>query len=83
MINGSIQVTVVEVRGGRVKLGFEYPEGNTVYRTELYERILAENRAAAEQTNPEKLGSLLGSFKPTKPKEPDHEPGNGDNDHDD
>lgn len=45
-INGSIEVKVLEVRGGRVKLGFDYPQGNTVYRQELFAKIQAENRAA-------------------------------------
>lgn len=47
VINNTIEVTVVEVRGGRVKLGFEYPEGNTVYRKELFLKIQEENKSAA------------------------------------
>lgn len=47
VVNGSITVKVVDIRGGRVKLGFEFPNGNTVYREELFEKIQAENRAAA------------------------------------
>jgi carbon storage regulator len=47
VINDSIEVTIVEIKGGRVKLGFEYPEGNTVYRKELFVKIQAENKAAA------------------------------------
>ncbi|MFZ2587965.1 MAG: carbon storage regulator [Alphaproteobacteria bacterium] len=51
VINGSITVKVVDIRGGRVKLGFEFPEGNTVYREELFTKIQAENRAAAVGTS--------------------------------
>ena len=47
VINGEIEVTVVEVKGNRVKLGFEYPEGNTVYRKELFLKIKEENQNAA------------------------------------
>ena len=47
VINGEIEVTIVEVKGGRVKLGFEYPEGNTVYRKELFLKIEEENKTAA------------------------------------
>ena len=47
VINGSIEVRVLEIRGGRVKLGFEYPAGNTVFRQELFAKIQAENQAAA------------------------------------
>ena len=47
MVNGTIEVRVLEIRGGRVKLGFEYPSGNTVFRQELFAKIQAENQAAA------------------------------------
>ncbi len=47
VVNGTIEVRVLEIRGGRVKLGFEYPPGNTVFRQELFEKIQAENQAAA------------------------------------
>lgn len=47
VINGSIEVKVLEIRGGRVKLGFEYPSGNSVFRQELFAKIQAENVAAA------------------------------------
>ena len=59
VINGTIEVKIVDVRGGRVKLGFEYPEGNTVYRQELYDKIMAENRQAVANMSSEKLGSFL------------------------
>jgi len=47
VINGTIEVKVLEVKGGRVKLGFEYPVGNSVFRQELFSKIMAENQAAA------------------------------------
>lgn len=47
VINGTITVKVLEVRGGRVKLGFEFPAGSTVFREELFAKIQAENLAAA------------------------------------
>ena len=62
MINGEIVVKVLDVRGGRVKLGCEYPEGSTVFRQELFEKIRDENKAAAGagQTKiPDGLARLL------------------------
>ena len=47
VIDDNIEVTVVEIRGKSVKLGFTFPPEVTVLRRELYERIQAENRAAA------------------------------------
>jgi len=39
VIGHDIHVTVVEVRGGRVKLGFECPMEVPIYRQEISERI--------------------------------------------
>lgn len=64
IINGNIEVKIVDVRGGRVKLGFEYPEGNTVYRQELFQKIQEENEAAAKGS----LEHLPDALKNIKPK---------------
>ncbi len=48
VINGNIEVTVVEVRGRSVRLGFTFPPEATVLRREIFDRVEAENRAAAE-----------------------------------
>ena len=47
LINEDIEVTVVDVRGKSVKLGFTFPPGVSVLRRELYEKIQRENREAA------------------------------------
>lgn len=47
VINGTIEVKVLEVKSGRVKLGFEYPQGSSVFRQELFAKIQEENKAAA------------------------------------
>lgn len=47
VINDNIEVTVVEVRGKSVKLGFVFPAEASVLRREIYDRIQAENQAAA------------------------------------
>ena len=48
VINDTIELTVVEVRGKSAKLGFTFPPEATVLRKELYERIKRENIAAAQ-----------------------------------
>ncbi|MBK18601.1 MAG: carbon storage regulator [Rhodospirillaceae bacterium] len=50
VINDNIEVTVVEVRGRSIKLGFEFPPEISVLRRELYDKIQAENQAAATST---------------------------------
>lgn len=47
VINDTIEVTIVEVRGKSIKLGFTFPPDVTVLRREIHERIQEENRAAA------------------------------------
>ena len=59
VINDTITLKVLDVRGNRVKLGFEYPEGNTVYREELFTKILTENRSAAQAVSNAKLSDAL------------------------
>lgn len=48
VINDNIEITVIEVRGKTVKLGFDFPPDVSVLRREIYDRIQAENQAAAE-----------------------------------
>ena len=42
VINDDIEVTVVEVRGRSIKLGFTFPPEAKVLRRELHDRIKAE-----------------------------------------
>jgi len=48
VINGDIEVTVIEVRGRSVRLGFTFPPTASVLRREIFERVQEENRAAAD-----------------------------------
>ena len=47
VINDDIEVTVIDIRGKSIKLGFTFPPEASVLRREIHERIQAENRAAA------------------------------------
>jgi carbon storage regulator len=47
VINDTIEVSVVEVRGKAIKLGFTFPADVSVLRREIYDKIQEENRAAA------------------------------------
>lgn len=50
IINDNIVITVVEVRGDKVRLGIEAPVEVPVHRREVYEAIQRENRRNAEGT---------------------------------
>ena len=47
MIGDEIEITVVDIRGDKVRLGISAPTRITVHRKEVYEAIKAENERAA------------------------------------
>lgn len=61
VINGTIELKILEVRGGRVKIGCEFPAGNTVYRQELFLKIQEENQAAARVAGGSGKGNASGT----------------------
>lgn len=48
MIGDEIEITVVEIRGDRVRLGITAPTRIAVHRKEVYEAIKAENQRAGQ-----------------------------------
>jgi carbon storage regulator CsrA len=50
-----LKVTVVEIEGGRVRLGFEVDKDVPVHRWEVWERILAGDGQAARREMPRRL----------------------------
>ena len=59
IINDNIEVTVVDIRGKSIKLGFTFPSDATVLRREIFERIQEENRAAASVDDDGALAEAL------------------------
>lgn len=47
MIGDDVEITVVDIRGDKVRLGITAPPHIPVHRKEVYEAIQRENRAAA------------------------------------
>ena len=47
MIGDDIEVTVVDIRGDKVRLGINAPKEIPVHRKEVYDAIRRENRANA------------------------------------
>lgn len=54
MIGDDIEITVVDIRGDKVRLGITAPNSVPVHRKEVYEAIRRENLSAAGM-NPEEL----------------------------
>ena len=64
-IGDDIEVHVVEVRGGTVRLGFKAPREVTIHREEVYRQIAEANLLAAQVTA-DTLGALA-AFAPATP----------------
>ena len=59
-IGDDIEITIVDIRGEKVRLGISAPPHIPVHRKEVYEAIQRENEAAAKQkgTSPARVESL-------------------------
>ncbi len=51
MIGDDVVVTIVDIRGDKVRLGIEAPQSIPVHRQEVYDAIQRENRRSS-QTSP-------------------------------
>ena len=69
IIGDNIEITVVDIRGDKVRLGVSAPKEISVHRKEVYDAIRRENREAA-QVKPEDL-MALGKLSPKSPKDPE------------
>ncbi len=67
MIGDDIEITIVDIRGDKVRLGITAPATIPVHRKEVYEAIQRENREAAK-VKMEDLSNLpKGQAKPSVP----------------
>ncbi|WIV12047.1 carbon storage regulator CsrA [Proteiniborus sp. MB09-C3] len=48
VINNNIEIIVVGIEDGKVKLGINAPKNIDIHRKEIYENIKAENKYAAQ-----------------------------------
>lgn len=49
-IGNDIQIRILEIKGGQVRVGIEAPHDVAVHREEIYLKILEENQRAALDT---------------------------------
>lgn len=65
MIGDDVEITVVDIRGDKVRLGITAPTRIAVHRKEVYEAIRVENEQAARSApDPNTLGRIPGSGPP-------------------
>lgn len=62
IINNTIELTVVEVKGRTVKLGFNFPPEATILRKELHDKIMQQNIEAAGAISEDELLDALGAL---------------------
>src|SRR5947209_19829808 len=53
VIGDDVEVTIVDIRGDKVRLGINAPRSVTVHRKEIYEAVKRENQAAAKMKPPD------------------------------
>jgi carbon storage regulator len=47
VIGDDVKITIVEMKGGSVRIGIDAPRDKKIYRQEVFDRIAEENRDAA------------------------------------
>ena len=75
IIGDNVQITVVDIRGDKVRLGIVAPAEVSVHRKEVYEAIQRENRKAAGVSTSDlasagPAAAPRGSNHSAKPQEP-------------
>ena len=51
IVGDNVQITIVDIRGDKVRLGIEAPPHISVHRKEVFDAIQRENRKAAGVTS--------------------------------
>ncbi|HID69797.1 MAG TPA: carbon storage regulator CsrA [Desulfobacterales bacterium] len=68
VIGDDITIKVIEMKGGGVRIGIDAPKNRKIYRQEVYDRIIQENREAV-QWNMVDLDSLSSNLSTRKKEE--------------
>ena len=65
VIGDDIVLKIVEVKGGSIRIGIDAPKDKKIYRQELYERIIEENKQASSWSidDLDSISSLISAKK--------------------
>lgn len=55
VIANDIEVKVLKIQGNQVHLGIDAPRSVTVYREEVYRRVMSENKVAVRESTSKNL----------------------------
>jgi len=75
-IGDDVEVTIIDVRGDVVRLGIKAPQTTQIWRKELWDAIVEENKKAAQKSKvpvaipqlPVSVFSKLSKLKTVRPK---------------
>lgn len=48
IIGDDITIKIIEIKGGSIRIGIDAPKESKIYRQEVYDRIIEENRNATQ-----------------------------------
>ncbi len=72
VIGDDIVIKIVDIHGKQIRVGIEAPPDVSVYRGEIYDRIVQENKAANESANSDGE-AVAGRFREILAKVPAHD----------
>lgn len=52
VIDSDTEITILDIKDGRVKIGIEAPRDKTILRKEVYEEVERENKDSVDSSNP-------------------------------
>lgn len=61
-IGDNVKITIIEADGNNIKIGIDAPRSVKVHREEVFERILEENKKAAQASKID-MGQMAAMFK--------------------
>ncbi|MGC9327984.1 MAG: carbon storage regulator CsrA [Candidatus Hinthialibacter sp.] len=66
IIGDDVEITIVDIKGEKVKIGVSAPKTLSIHRKEIYEAIQEENKAAVN-TQAQNLSALIHVIQKRKP----------------
>ncbi len=68
VIGDDVIIKVIEMKGGGVRIGIDAPRDRKIYRQEVYDRIIEENKSATQwdMDTLDSLSSTISTKKKTK-----------------
>lgn len=58
-LGDDIKITILQIKGQQVKIGFDVPEHMPVYREEIYLKVQAQNTSALELDNTDIMAAAV------------------------